>query len=157
RSSFLNAFEQLGGSVYPREAGRFEATHAATSIRERDRRITGRNRREQEPVLKRYERICFEKESIQPVDKPGLPRAVLMHPGHPLMLAISDLLLEQHANLLRQGTVLVDPADETDRPWLLFLLTHEITSGDGTVLSKRMQFVRVNPDGSTAFAGWAPH
>ena len=30
-------------------------------------------------------------------------------------------------------------------------------SGDGAVLSKRLQFVRVNPDGSAAFAGWAPH
>ena len=102
RSFFMKAFEQLGGSMYPRELGRFEITHVPTSIRERDRRITGRNRREQEPVLKRYDRICFEKEALQPVDKPGISRAVLMHPGHPLMLSVSDLLLEQHANLLRR-------------------------------------------------------
>ena len=80
-----------------------------------------------------------------------------MHPGHPLMLAMTDMILEQHANLLRQGSVLVDPADDTDQPWLLFLLTHEVKSGDGAMLSKRMQFIRVNPDGSTEFAGWAPH
>ena len=157
RSFFMKAFEQLGGSIYPREPGRFEVTHVPTSIRERDRRITGRNRREQEPVLKRYDRICFEKEAIQPVEKPGITRAVLMHPGHPLMLAVSDLLLEQHANLLRQGTVLVDPADDGVEPWLMFLVTHEVKSGDGQVLSKRLQFVRVDPDGSTSFAGWAPH
>jgi SNF2 family DNA or RNA helicase len=157
RSFFLKAFEQIGGSIYPRELGRFEVTHVPTSIRERDRRITGRNRREQEPVLKRYDRICFEKDALQPSDKPGISRAVLMHPGHPLMLAVSDLLLEQHANLLRQGTVLVDPADDGLEPWLMFLVTHEVKSGDGQVLSKRLQFVRVNPDGSTSFAGWAPH
>lgn len=157
RSFFNKAFGQLGGSIYPRELGRFEITHVPASIRERDRRITGRNRRELEPVLKRYDRVCFEKEALQPVDKPGLSRAVLMHPGHPLMLAVSDLLLEQHANLLRQGTVLVDPVDEGLDPWLMFLLTHEVKSGDGQVLSKRLQFVRVNPDGSTSFAGWAPH
>ena len=157
RSFFLKAFQQLEGSMYPRESGRFEITHVPTSIRERDRRITGRNRRELEPVLKRYDRICFEKEALQPMDKPGLSRAVLMHPGHPLMLAVSDLLLEQHANLLRQGSVLVDPADDGLEPWLMFLLTHEVKSGDGQVLSKRLQFVRVNPDGSTSFAGWAPH
>ena len=157
RSFFMKAFEQLGGSIYPREPGRFQVTHVPTSIRERDRRITGRNRREQEPVLKRYDRICFEKEAIQPVEKPGITRAVLMHPGHPLMLALSDLLLEQHANLLRQGTVLVDPADDGIEPWLMFLVTHEVKSGDGQVLSKRLQFVRVNPDGSSTFAGWAPH
>ena len=157
RSFFMKAFEQLGGSIYPREPGRFEVTHVPTSIRERDRRITGRNRRDQEPVLKRYDRSCFEKEGIQPVEKPGITRAVLMHPGHPLMLAVSDLLLEQHANLLRQGTVFVDPADDGVEPWLMFLVTHEVKSGDGQVLSKRLQFVRVNPDGSTSFAGWAPH
>ena len=157
RSFFMKAFEQIGGSIYPRELGRFEVTHVPTSIRERDRRITGRNRREQEPVFKKYERICFEKEAIRPVEQPGVRPADLMHPGHPLMLAVSDLLLEQHANLLRQGTVLVDPADDGVDPWLMFLVTHEVKSGDGQVLSKRLQFVRVNPDGSTTFAGWAPH
>jgi SNF2 family DNA or RNA helicase len=157
RSFFLKAFEQIGGSIYPRELGRFEVTHVPTSIRERDRRITGRNRRAQEPVFKKYERICFEKEAIRPAEQPGIRPADLMHPGHPLMLAVSDLLLEQHANLLRQGTVLVDPADDGLEPWLMFLVTHEVKSGDGQVLSKRLQFVRVNPDGSTSFAGWAPH
>ena len=73
------------------------------------------------------------------------------------MLAVSDMLLEQHGNLLRQGTILVDPADDGEEPHLLFLLTHEIKSGDDQVLSKRLQFVRVAPDGSAAFAGWAPH
>ena len=157
RSFFLKAFEQISGSIYPRELGRFEVTHVPTSIRERDRRITGRNRREQEPVFKKYERICFEKEAIRPAEQPGIRPADLMHPGHPLMLAVSDLLLEQHANLLRQGTVLVDSADDGLEPWLMFLVTHEVKSGDGQVLSKRLQFVRVNPDGSTSFAGWAPH
>lgn len=30
-------------------------------------------------------------------------------------------------------------------------------SADGTVLSKRLQFVRVAPSGEASFAGWAPH
>lgn len=157
RSFFLKAFDALGGAAHAREAGRFEITHVPASIRERDRRITGRNRREQEPVLKRYERICFDRSAIRPLDKPGVTRAVLMHPGHPLMLSISDMILEQHANLLRQGAILVDPADEGTEPWLMFLLTHEVKSGDGTVLSKRLQFVKVHPDGKANFAGWAPH
>ncbi len=157
RSFFLKAFGTLGGTIHRRESERWEITHVPAAIRERDRRLTGRNRREQEPILKRYERICFTRDAIQPMDKPGLARAVLMHPGHPLMLAVTDLVLEQNANLLRRGAVLVDPADDTDTPWLLFLLTHEVKSGDGVVLSKRMQFIRVNPDGTAAFAGWAPH
>ena len=73
RSFFMKAFEQIGGSIYPRELDRFEVTHVPTSIRERD------------------------------------------------------------------------------------LVTHEVKSGDRQALSKRLQFVRVNPDGSTSFAGWAPH
>ncbi|MFD2717009.1 RNA helicase, partial [Tistrella mobilis] len=143
--------------AHPREAGRYEITHVPSTIRERDRRLTGRNRREHEPVLRRYSRICFERQAIQPLDKAGLERAVLMHPGHPLMLAMSDMILEQHANLLRQGSILIDPSDEGLDPALLFLLTHEIKSGDNTVLSKRLQFVRVGPDGQASFAGWAPH
>lgn len=157
RSFFLKALDTLGGTAHSREAGRFEVTHVPAAIRERDRRITGRNRRETEPVLKRYDRICFERGAVQPLDRPGVSRAVLMHPGHPLMLAMSDMILEEHANLLRQGAVLVDPADEGVEPALLFMLTHEIKSGDGAVLSKRLQFVRVGQGGQTAFAGWAPH
>ncbi|MCC9601014.1 DUF3883 domain-containing protein [Stieleria sp. JC731] len=157
RSFFTKAFEQIGGSMHPREAGRFEVTHVPGSLRERDRRITGRNRRDQSPVLRRYERVCFTKEAVQPLDKPGITPAVMLHPGHPLMLAVSDLILEQNANLLRQGAVLVDPTDEGSDPWLLFMLTHEVKSGDGTVISKRLQFVRVTRNGEATFAGWAPH
>lgn len=157
RAFFMKAFEQLGGSIYPRELGRFEITHVPTAIRERDRRITGRSKSDPEPVLKRYDRVCFEKNAVRPTEKPGLQRATLLHPGHPLMLSISDLILEQHANLLRQGAVFVDPSEDGIEPWLMFLITHEIKSGDGVVLSKRLQFVRVNPDGTTSFAGWAPH
>ena len=157
RSFFMKAFDALGGSIHPREPGRFEITHVPALIRERDRIITGRNRRELAPVLRRYERVCFTREAVRPLDKPGVPFAAMLHPGHPLMLAVSDLLLEQHGNLLRQGSILVDPADEGEEAHLLFLLTHEIKSGDDQVLSKRLQFVRVAPDGSAAFAGWAPH
>lgn len=154
---FTKALEQFGGAARRREAGRWEVTHVPSAIRDRDRRLTGRNRREQEPVLKRYSRICFDRVAIQPTDKLGLERAVLMHPGHPLMLALSDMVLERHSNLLRQGAILVDPVDEGQEPAMLILLTHEVRSGDGTVLSKRLQFMRVAPNGETEFAGWAPH
>ena len=157
RSFFLKGFESLGGSIYPRELNRFEVTHVPAALRERDRVLTGRNRRELAPVLKRYERVCFTKDAVRPLQRPGLAFANLIHPGHPLMLAVSDVLLEQQANLLRQGTILVDPADDGDQPSLLFLLTHDVKSGDGQVLSKRLQFVRVLPDGRASFAGWAPH
>ena len=157
RSFFMKGFESLGGAIYPREHDRFEITFVPAELRERDRLITGRNRRDPAPVLRRYERVCFTKEAVRPADRPGMAFASLIHPGHPLMLALSDVLLEQHANLLRQGSILVDPADDGDQPSLLFLLTHEVKSGDGQVISKRLQFIRVLPDGSASFAGWAPH
>ena len=77
RAFFMKAFEQLGGSMYPREFERYEITHVPTTIRERDRLITGRNGREQEPVFKKYERICFERTEIQPVDQPGIVTVTL--------------------------------------------------------------------------------
>jgi hypothetical protein len=157
RSFFMKAFEALGGSIRSREAARFEITHVPASIRERDRLITGRNRRELSPVVKCYERVCFTREAVRPLDRPGALFADMLHPGHPLMLAISDIILEKHSNLLRQGAIFIDPADDGDVPHLLFMLTHEIKSGDGQVLSKRLQFVKVAPDGSMSFAGWAPH
>jgi SNF2 family DNA or RNA helicase len=157
RSFFMKGFESLGGSIYPRESERFEITHVPAELRDRDRLITGRNRRDLAPVLRRYERVCFTKAAVRPTDHPGLAFASMVHPGHPLMLALSDVLLEQHANLLCQGAMLVDPADDGELLSLLFLLTHEVKSGDGQVISKRLQFVRVLPDGSATFAGWAPH
>lgn len=157
RSFFTKAFEKVGGAIYPRESGRFEITHVPALIRERDRQITGRNRRELAPVLKRYERVCFTKEAVRPLDRPNTPFAQMIHPGHPLMLAVSDLVLEQHSNLMRQGAILVDPADDASAASLLFLITHEIKSGDSSVLSKRLQFVHVTPGGKASFAGWAPH
>ena len=157
RSFFAKAFEGLGGAMYQREPGRFEITHVPALIRERDRMISGRNRRELAPVLRRYERVCFTKEAVRPMDLPNTPFAQMIHPGHPLMLAVSDIVLEQHSNLMRQGAILVDPADEGMAASLLFLITHEVKSGDNSVLSKRLQFVHVSPEGDATFAGWAPH
>jgi hypothetical protein len=101
--------------------------------------------------------VCFTKEALRPLDKPGLTPATLLHPGHPLLLALSDVVLEQHGHLLRQGAVLINPADDGEVPSLLLLLTHTVQSGAGQTLSKRLHFVRVTPDGQATFAGWAPH
>lgn len=157
RSFFMKAFESLTGVMHRREEGRHEITHVPAEIRERDRQLTGRNPREQAPILKSYERVCFDASAIQLTENPGAVRALLMHPGHPLMLAVTDIILEKNANLLRRGALFVDPSDDSDTPWFLGLLTHEVKSGDGTVLSKRMQFIRIDPDGKASFAGWAPH
>ncbi len=154
---FTRAFELLGGSMHKREANRFEITRVSPELLERDRQITGRNSRVREPVLKRYDRICFAPEAVQPDDRPNVGRAVLMHPGHPLMLSMNDLVLERYANLLKQGAIFHDPADAGETPSLLFLVTHRVTDGRDQTLSQRLQFVKVTPDGTPAFAGYGPH
>ena len=159
RSFFNQAFQQLGGELRPREQGRYEITHVSANIRERDRQITGRDRRNLDPVLRKYERVCFEKQYVRLVDRVGAPMASLMHPGHPLMQSVTDLVLEQHRNKLKQGAVLVDPSDMGLTPKVMFIIDHSVKEGaDPThVVSRRMQFVEIDPQGSAINAGWAPH
>jgi SNF2 family DNA or RNA helicase len=95
---FLEAFQRLGGTIRQRETKRYEITHVPAVIRNRDRLIgVG------EAILKRYERICFEKELIS---VPGKPLADFVCPSHPLLDATIDLTLERHRDLLRQGAIL---------------------------------------------------
>ena len=159
RSFFNQAFQQLGGELRPREQGRYEITHVPANIRERDRQITGRDRRNADTVLRRYERVCFEKQFVRLIERVGAPMASLMHPGHPLMQSVTDLVLEQHRNKLKQGAVLVDPSDMGITPKVMFIIDHSVREGadPAHVVSRRMQFVEIDPQGNTINAGWAPH
>lgn len=159
RAFFNQAFRQLGGELRPRETGRYEITNVPAVIRERDRQITGRDRRFADPVLRRYERVCFEKQYVRLTDRVGAPMASLLHPGHPLMQSVTDIVLEQHRNKLKQGAVLVDLADMGLAPKVMFIIDHTVKEGADPVrvVSRRMQFVEVDPAGHTINAGWAPH
>ena len=148
---FLEAFARLGGKVHRREQGRWEITHVPQSLRDRDRLVgTGA------PVGHRYERICFEKEHRG-------PRTTLVCPGNPLLDTTLDLTLEQHRGLLKQGAVLVDEHDLGREPRLLFYLEHAVQDGrrsrDGKfeIVSRRLVFVEVGPDGVFCDAGVAPY
>ncbi len=159
RSFFNQAFQQLGGELRSREPGRYEITHVPASIRERDRQITGRDRRNLDPVLRKYERVCFEKQYVRLTDRIGAPMASLMHPGHPLMQSVTDLVMEQHRNKLKQGAVLVDPSDMGITPKVMFIIDHSVKEGGDPahIVSRRMQFVEIDPQGGAINAGWAPH
>jgi len=159
RAFFTKAFEEYGGKLRSREPGRWEITHVPAPIRERDRQISGRDRRYRQPVLDRYERICFEKQYVRLLDRVGSPMAEMIHPGHPLMQAVTDLVLETHRAKLRQGTVLVDPNDPGVTPRVLFIIDHSIRDGndENRTVSRRMQFVAIDADGMAENAGWAPH
>lgn len=159
RSFFNQAFQQLGGELRARETGRYEISHVPALIRERDRQITGRDRRNVDPVLRKYERVCFEKQFVRLTDRVGAPMASLIHPGHPLMQSVSDIVLEQHRNKLKQGAVFVDPNDMGLKPRVLFILDHSVKEGadQSRVVSRRMQFVEIDEAGAAMNAGWAPH
>ncbi|WP_163371953.1 helicase-related protein [Endozoicomonas acroporae] len=153
RSFFSESFKSLGGEMRSRESGRFEIRHVPAVIRERDR-VIGESRT---PALKKYERICFDKEHIRLEDK---AMADLIHPAHPLMHATTDLVLSAHRSKLKQGAVLIDPKDESQEPRLLFIIDHSIREGSGEkaiTVSRRLQFVTINEHGQTESAGWAPH
>jgi len=106
-SFFMEAFRLLGGSLSKREPDRYEVTHVPASIRGRDRQIGSG-----EAVLLRYEHITFEKELI---NVPGKPQASFVCPGHPLLDATIDLILERYRDLLKRGAVLVDRTDPARR------------------------------------------
>ena len=157
RAFFNQAFQHLGGELRARESGRWEITHVPAIIRERDRQITGRDRRNLNPVLRKYERVCFEKQYVRLTDRVGATMASLLHPGHPLMQSVTDLVLEQHRNTLKQGAVLVDPNDMGLTPKVTFIIDHSVKEGrdPAQVVSRRMQFITIDPQGSASNAGWA--
>ena len=159
RAFFTQAFQQLGGELRAREPGRWEISHVPAIIRERDRQITGRDRRNLNPVLRKYERVCFEKQYVRLIERVGAPMASLLHPGHPLMQSVTDLVLEQHRNTLKQGATLIDPHDMGLIPRVTFIIDHSVKEGNNPdrVVSRRMQFIEIDPQTTPSNAGWAPH
>lgn len=154
-SFFIEAFKLLGGTIHERESKRYEIKHVPGLIRNRDREI-GRG----SPVLQRYERITFHKDLIS---IPGKAMAGFVCPGHPLLDATLDLVIEQYRDLLKRGAVLIDDTDDGDKPRALLFLEHSIQdarldrNGSRRVISKRLQFVEVDEAGNTRNAGPAPY
>ncbi|WP_115710948.1 helicase-related protein [Legionella sainthelensi] len=159
RSFFNEAFQMLGGTLRPREQGRYEINHVPACIRERDRQITGRVRQNVNPVLRSYERICFEKEYVRLINRPGSAMASMIHPAHPLMQGVTDLILELHRNKLKQGTILVNAADMGIIPKVMIIIDHSIKEAKNPdrIVSRRVQFIEINSQGLVINAGYAPH
>ena len=154
-SFFLEAFKRLGGNLKQREPRRYEITNVPSVVRNRDRLIGFG-----EPVLARYERIAFEKTLVAPQ---GQPLAAFVCPGQPLLNAVIDITLERHRDLLRRGAVLVDERDLGTSPRVLFFLEHAIQdasltkTGERRVISKRLLFVEIGPDGAARHLNYAPY
>lgn len=155
KSFFIKAFTDLGGSITKRESDRYEIFSVPVNIRERDAQIGTR-----EPVLKRYERVCFDK---QYVEMEGYKQATLICPGHPLMDAVIDLILERNSDVMKRGSILVDEMDCGLEPRLLFYVESSIRdgrlspSGDRRLISRVVHFVEIKEDGTSIDAGYAPY
>ncbi|MDD3588268.1 MAG: helicase-related protein, partial [Thermoguttaceae bacterium] len=154
-SFFLEAFPHLGGIIRSREKGRYEVMKVPYAVRNRDRQIgVG------EPVLQRYERVCFDKSlcNIQ-----GQVPASLLVPGHPLLEATLDLIRERYRDVMKRGTLFIDENDPGTEPRLLFYIEDTVQdgvilpSGNKRVISKNTHFVEINKEGKAINAGYAPY
>ena len=155
-SFFLEAFKRLGGRIQQREPRRYEVKHVPASIRNRDRIIgTG------SPVLRRYERIVFEKPLASSLQ--GRPPAAFVCPGHPLLNAVMDLTLDRERNLLKREAILVDEKDSSTTPRVLFSVRHVIQDGNFVnqtnrrTISEKVLYVEVDSNGNPRHLQYAPY
>ncbi|RKU17112.1 RNA helicase [Candidatus Poribacteria bacterium] len=154
-SFFREAFSRLQGRLSEREPGRYEIRHVPGGIYNRSSLGVGK------PILQQYERITFEKDKVNIKEKPLTAEFVC--PGHPLLDATLSAILERHRNLLKQGTILIDPNEQSNEVRVLFYLEHAIQDGrvgnDGNrhVVSRQMQFVEINSDKTVSTPGYAPY
>ena len=154
RAFFEAALTQLMGSMKECEPGRFQIVNVPASIRQRDRQIGSRA-----PVLAKYERVTFDKSLVRQI---GAPPAELLAPGHPLLEAVIDLILERHRGLFKQGAVLIDEADTGTQPRVLVMLEHAIAdarptrSNPHTVVSRRFEFIEIDEQGRRSAPGMRP-
>jgi superfamily II DNA or RNA helicase len=155
RSFFLEAFRLLGGQISKREPGRYEITNVSADIRNRGKALGAGI-----PIVPRYTRVTFEKALMSPI---GEPQAQLLAPGHPLLDATVDMVLERYRPLLKQGAMLVADADATEEPRALVYVEHaiqnarELDDGQRQIVSKRLQFVELTQDWEPRIAGYAPY
>jgi len=144
---FVAAYADLGGTLRTRERHRYEIRSVPAAIKDQDR-ISGRGA----PVVNTYSRITFDRPHIRVVGH--ATDATLMYPGHPLMAAMLSLIGDRHNEALRQGSILIDRNDPSIDAYVVCLLEHDVTDGrlDQTghpqVVSRRVQYVRVDSDGT---------
>lgn len=142
---FHRAFKDLGGNLRMRENHRYEIKTVPGEIKEHDR-ITGYGA----PIVKSYHRVTFDPKYVRVTGNDHI--ATLLHPGHPLMSATMGVISDLHHDALRRGSLLIDRADLDTTPYVVCLLEHDVTDGrqgrDGQaqVISRRAQYVRVDPD-----------
>ncbi len=149
RSFFQEAFTALGGAMREREPGRYHISNVPARIRD-----VAREKGTPLPVLRQYERVCFDKNQVA---TPGKPLADFICPGHPLLDTVIAITLEQHQSALRTGTILVDTTDPSDSPRMLFFLQQTVRDAGQNTISQEVHFVEVDDAGSMRSGGGAPY
>ena len=148
---FCEAFTKLGGSIKAREKGRWAISYIPKELREYNR-ISSQTRT---PIAQQYQRICFEKNHLYH----NKVMAELLHPATPLMQAVIGVSWEKYRLHLQQGAVLVDPNDDNTDLQVICLIEHEIRerNNKARVVSRKLQFVKIDKNLHTTDAGHAPH
>ncbi|WP_092673512.1 helicase-related protein [Hymenobacter arizonensis] len=152
---FLAALRRLGGTVVEKERGRYQVLRVPVAIRHRGQQLgSGR-----EPVLDSYERITFYKDLVA---VQGKPLAAFVCPGHPLLDAVIDLLLERELDTMQQGAVLLDERPDAEARLLFYLETtvqdaHSLGGGQLRTVSRELRFLELGADGEPRPAGYAPY
>ncbi len=154
RSFFIEAFRELGGRIEQREGNRFEILNVPISLR--NRTVVTNSR---EPVMNRYQRVCFDKNDIT---LEGKRDATLICPGHPLMEAVVDTICERYSDVMKHGSILIDDLGENDEPRILSYVESAIqdgciVNGKNRVISRQLKFVEIDANGKYRDAGFAPY
>lgn len=154
-SFFMEAFSKLGGEIRKREHNRYEIYRVPNYVK-RHQKSDGY----EQPVLDKYERICFDQNdcNIQ-----GKPIADLICPGHPLMDATVAAIMDRYGPLLQQGSVYINENDPSDKPYFLSYIVDSIedgtpvNNGKKNIISKQFHYVEMFEDGSAKNGGYAPY
>ena len=147
---FVEVFQRLGGKIRLREKGKYEITYVPNSIVDCNIQI-GLG----EPVLSKYERVCFDKNFSK--------SAVMIAPGHPLLEAVIDLIIKRNSDILKRGCVFIDDEDIGTEARLLFTIEDSIQdgtilpNGEKNIISRDIHFVEISDNGFASNVGYAPY
>jgi hypothetical protein len=157
REFFEAALSKYKGQMRKQAHGRFSIPNVPKSVVD-TRDSFGRRY----AISKSYEAITFAKEHVRVT---GIPDATLICPGHPLLSALIDKILDDNKNALKEGTVFIDNnADTTKINRLLFYIEDTVydgrkdtRTGGSTKTSTNIHFVEIYPDRHAENAGLSPY
>jgi len=70
----------------------------------------------------------------------GKPEATLICPGHPLLSALIDEVLQDGQEILKRGTVFIDDIGDSDHDRLLFYIEDIIEDGRKDTMGRPIKY-----------------